>query len=79
MTTTTLNTMLPGFGRYIGAFIGTFATTTNITTSTALVSTGLTSYFEDNDQLNDAFAYIKGTNNNGVSRSVLDHTGSKGA
>jgi len=79
MTTTTLNTMLPGFGRYIGAFIGTFATTTDITTSTALVSTGLTSYFEDNDQLNDAFAYIKGTNNNGVSRSVLDHTGSTGA
>ena len=79
MTTTTLNTMLPGFGRYIGAFIGTFTTTTNITTSTALVSTGLTSYFEDNDQLNDAFAYIKGTNNNGVSRSVLDHTGSTGA
>ena len=79
MTTTTLNTMLPGFARFIGAFIGTFSTTTNITTSTALVSTGLTSYFEDNDQVNDSFAYIKGTNNNGVSRSVLDHTGSTGA
>jgi len=79
MTTTTLNTMLPAFGRFIGAYIGTFSTTTNITTSTALVSTGLTSYFEDNDQLNDSFAYIKGTNNNGVSRSVLDHVGSTGA
>ena len=79
MTTTTLNTMLPEFGRFIGAYIGTFSTTTNITTSTALISTGLTSYFEDNDQLNDTFAYIKGTNNNGVSRSVLDHTGSTGA
>lgn len=79
MTTTTLNTMLPAFGRFIGAYIGTFSTTTNITTSTALVSTGLTSYFEDNDQLNDSFAYIKGTNNNGVSRSVLDHVGATGA
>ena len=79
MTTTTLNTMLPGFGRFIGAFIGTFSTTTDITTSTALVSTGLTAYFEDDDLLNDTFAYIKGTNNNGVSRSVLDHTGTTGA
>jgi hypothetical protein len=79
MTTTTLNTMLPGFGRFIGAFIGTFSTTTNIATNTALISTGLTSYFEDDDQVNDSFVYIKGTNNDGVSRSVLDHTGSTGA
>ena len=79
MTTTTLNTMLPGFGRFIGAFIGTFSTTTNIAANTALISTGLTSYFEDDDQVNDSFVYIKGTNNNGVSRSVLDHTGSTGA
>jgi len=71
--------MLPGFGRFIGAFIGTFSTTTNIAADTALISTGLTSYFEDNDQANDSFAYIKGTANNGVSRSVLDHTGLTGA
>jgi len=79
MTTTTLNTMLPQFARYMGAYIGSFATTTNITTSTALVSTGLTAYFEDDDTLNDTFARILGAENDGTTRSVLDHTGSSGA
>jgi hypothetical protein len=79
MGTTTLNTILPQFARYIGAYIGSFSTTTNITTSTALISTGLTAYFEDNDTLNDTFVRILGTENDGVVRSVLDHTGSTGA
>jgi len=79
MPTTTLDTMLPEFGRFIGAYIGQFATTTDVTTTTALISTGITAYFEDNDQLNDTFVRILGTNNSDVDRSVLDHTGSTGA
>ena len=79
MTTTTLNVMLPAFARSMGAYIGTFSTTTDITTSTALISTGITAYFEDDDVLNDTFVRILGTNNDGTVRSVLDHTGSTGA
>lgn len=79
MTSTTLNTMLPEFGRFIGAYIGTFTTTTDITTSTALVSTGLTAYFENDNVLNDTFIRILGTTNDGVTRSVRSHVGSSGA
>ena len=79
MVTTTLNVMLPGFGRYLGAYIGTFSTTTDIAASTALVSTGLTAFFENSDTLNDTFVRILGTANAGTVRSVLKHVGTTGA
>ena len=36
MGTTTLDTMLPQYGRTIGAYIGSFTTTTNIGSGTSV-------------------------------------------
>jgi len=79
MPTTTLNTALPGFARHIGAYIGQFATTTDIAASTALISTDITNLTEDDDVYSDAYARILGTNNDDVRRRVNDHTGATGA
>ena len=80
MATTTLDTMLPGFARYIGAFVGSFTTTTNIAGNTSLISTSLTDTgFNNDDALNDTFARITSGNNDETVRLVTDYTASTGA
>jgi len=79
MATTTLNTMLPQFGRYIGAFIGSFTTTTAIAANTSVVSTELTdSGFNSDDALIDTFIKITSANNDDTVRRVTDYTASSG-
>ena len=79
MATTTLNTMLPQFGRYIGAYIGSFTTTTAIAANTSVVSTELTdSGFTNDDALNDTFIKITSANNDDTVRRVTDYTASSG-
>lgn len=79
MPTTALNVLLPGFARFIGAYIGTFSTTTNIAADTNVISTGLRSAgFTNDDVLNDTFIRILGTTNSGVVRRVNDYTGASG-
>ena len=79
MSTTTLNTMLPAFGRTIGAFIGSFTTTTAIAANTSVVSTELTdSGFNNDDALNDTFIKITSANNDDTVRRVTDYTASSG-
>ena len=79
MATTTLNTMLPAFGRTIGAFIGSFTTTTAIAANTSVVSTQLTdSGFNNDDALNDTFIKITSANNDDTVRRVTDYTASSG-
>ena len=49
-TTTTLSAILPKFGRRVGAYIGSFTTTTAIAANTSVVSTELTDLgFTDDD------------------------------
>jgi hypothetical protein len=80
VATTTLDTMLPGFARYIGAFVGSFTTTTNIAGNTSLISTSLTDTgFNNDDALNDTFARITSGNNDETVRLVTDYTASTGA
>ena len=79
MATTTLDTMLPQFGRYIGAFIGSFNTTTAIAANTSVVSTELTdSGFNNDDALIDTFIKITSANNDDTVRRVTDYTASSG-
>ena len=79
MGTTTLDTMLPQYGRTIGAYIGSFTTTTNIGSGTSVISTGLTDTgFTNNDSLNDSFIRITSGNNDDVIRRISDYTGSSG-
>ncbi len=79
MATTTLDILLPQFGRAIGAFIGSFNTTTAIAANTSVVSTELTdSGFSNDDALNDAFIKITSQNNNDTVRRVTDYTASSG-
>ena len=79
MATTSLNTMLPAFGRTIGAFIGSFTTTTAIAANTSVVSTELTdSGFNNDDSLNDTFIKITSANNDDTVRRVTDYTASSG-
>ena len=79
MATTTLDTMLPQFGRYIGAFIGSFNTTTAIAANTSVVSTELTdSGFNNDDALIDTFIKITSANNDNTVRRVTDYTASSG-
>ena len=52
MTTSTVNTILPEFADTIGAYVGSFSTTTTITTNTSVISTGLRNIgFTDDDVL----------------------------
>jgi len=79
MTTTTVNTILPEFADLIGAYIGSFSTTTTISTTTFVVSTGLRNPgFTDDDTLNDYFIRITSGNNNDVIRRIADYNGSSG-
>jgi len=79
VATTSLNTMLPAFGRTIGAFIGSFTTTTAIAANTSVVSTELTdSGFNNDDSLNDTFIKITSANNDDTVRRVTDYTASSG-
>jgi len=78
-TTTTLSAMLPKFGRRVGAYIGSFSTTTTITTNTSIIATGLRDLgFTDDDVLNDSFLKITSGNNLNEVRLVSDYTGSSG-
>lgn len=71
--------MLPALAREIGAWIGSFSTTTNIAADTNVVSTALRDTgFIDDDTLNDTFVRILGTTNSEVVRRVNDYTGSSG-
>ena len=78
-TTTTLSAMLPKFGRRVGAYIGSFSTTTTITTNTSIIATGIRDLgFTDDDVLNDSFLRITSGNNLNEVRLVSDYTGSSG-
>ena len=82
MATTTLDTMLPGFARYIGAYVGSFTTTTAIGATgslTVVISTELRdSGFTNDDALNDTFVRITSANNDETVRLVTDYTASSG-
>ena len=79
MGTTTLDTMLPQLGRTIGAYIGSFTTSTDVGTGTSVISTGLTDTgFTNNDSLNDTFIRMTSGNNDDTIRRVNDYTGSTG-
>ena len=78
MVTATLNTMLPEFARTVGAYIGSFTTSTNITTNNSVLSSDLGAYFDDADVLNDSFIRILGTTNDDVKRLVTDMSVSSG-
>ena len=82
MPTTTLDTMLPEFGRYIGAFLGSFTTTTAIGATgslTVVISTELKDFgFTSDDALNDTFIKITSANNDDTVRRVTDYTASSG-
>lgn len=83
MTTTTVNTILPEFGDHIGAYVGSFNTTTAIGGTgslTVVISTELRDIgFTDDDTLNDYFIRITSGNNDDEIRRVSDYTGSTGA
>ena len=74
--------MLPQFGRYIGAYIGSFTTTTAIGGTgslTVVISTELKdSGFTNDDALNDTFIKITSANNDDTVRRVTDYTASSG-
>jgi len=79
MATTSLNTMLAAFGRTIGAYVGSFSTTTTVTTNTSIVSTELTDLgFNNDDSLIDTFVKITSGNNDDVVRRITDYTASSG-
>ena len=78
-TTTALSTILPQFARRIGSYIGSFSTTTTITTNTSVIATGLRDLgFTDDDVLNDSFIKITSGNNLNDVRLIADYTGSSG-
>tara|TARA_A100001201_G_scaffold141380_1_gene136657 strand:+ start:441 stop:1784 length:1344 start_codon:yes stop_codon:yes gene_type:complete len=78
-TTTTLSAILPKFGRRVGAYIGSFTTTTAIAANTSVVSTELTDLgFTDDDVLNDSFIKITSGNNLNEVRLISDYTASSG-
>ena len=78
-TTTTLSAILPKFGRRVGAYIGSFTTTTAIAANTSVVSTELTDLgFTDDDVLNDSFIKITSGNNLNDVRLISDYTASSG-
>jgi hypothetical protein len=78
-TTTTLSAILPKLGRRVGAYIGSFTTTTAIAANTSVVSTELTDLgFTDDDVLNDSFIKITSGNNLNEVRLVSDYVASSG-
>tara|TARA_A100001515_G_scaffold144524_1_gene148842 strand:+ start:17001 stop:18344 length:1344 start_codon:yes stop_codon:yes gene_type:complete len=78
-TTTTLSAILPKLGRRVGAYIGSFTTTTAIAANTSVVSTELTDLgFTDDDVLNDSFIKITSGNNLNEVRLISDYVASSG-
>ncbi len=78
-TTSTVDTILPEYARTLGAYVGSFSTTTTVTTNTSVVSTGLTDRgFTVDDILNDFFVRITSGNNDNTIRRISDFTGSSG-
>ncbi len=78
-STSTVDTILPEYARRLGAYAGSFSTTTTITTNTSVVSTGLTDRgFTADDILNDFFIRITSGNNDNAIRRISDFTGSSG-
>lgn len=78
-STSTVDTILPEYARRLGAYAGSFSTTTNITTNTSVVSTELTDRgFTADDILNDFFIRITSGENDNKIRRISDYTGSSG-
>jgi len=78
-TTTSLATMLPEYARRIGAYVGSFTTTTAIAANTSVVCTTLGDRGWDvDDILNDFYIKITSQNNDGAIRRISDYTGSSG-
>jgi len=78
-STSTVDTILPEYARRLGAYAGSFSTTTDITTNTSVVSTGLTDRgFTADDTLNDFYIRITSGENDNKIRRISDYTGSSG-
>ncbi len=78
-TTSTVDTILPEYARFIGAWVGSFSTTTNIGAGASVVSTGLTDRgFTTDDTLNDFYVRCTSGNNDNTIRRISDFTGSSG-
>lgn len=78
-STTSLATMLPEYARRIGAYVGSFTTTTNIGAAKLIVCVTLANRGWDvDDILNDFYIKITSGNNNGVIRRAADYEGSTG-
>ena len=78
-STTSLATMLPEYARRIGAYVGSFTTTTAIAANTSVVCTTLGDRGWDvDDILNDFYIKITSQNNSGAIRRISDYTGSSG-
>ena len=78
-STSTVDTILPEYARRLGAYTGSFSTTTTVTTNTSVVSTGLTDRgFTVDDTLNDFYIRITSGNNDNEIRRISDFTGSSG-
>ena len=79
-TTSTVDTILPEYAQRIGAYVGSFSTTTNLTTNTSVVSTALRDRgFTVDDILNDFYVRLtSGSNNDDEIRRISDYTGSSG-
>ena len=78
-TTSTVDTILPEYAQRIGAYVGSYTTTTNIGSDTSVISTGLTDRgFTADDILNDFFIRCTSGNNDNTIRRISDFTGSSG-
>ena len=78
-TTATLSAILPKFARRIGSYVGSFSTTTTVTTNNSVIATGLRDIgFTDDDVLNDSFLKFTSGNNLDTVRLISDYTGSSG-
>lgn len=78
-STSSLATMLPEYARRIGAYVGSFTTTTNVTTNTSVVCTTLGDRGWDvDDILNDFYLKVTSGENDGAIRRISDYTGSSG-
>ena len=78
-TTSTVDTILPEYAQRIGAYVGSYTTTTNIGSDTSVISTGLTDRgFTADDVLNDFFIRCTSGNNDNTIRRISDFTGSSG-
>tara|TARA_Y100001973_G_scaffold60840_1_gene89417 strand:- start:563 stop:1873 length:1311 start_codon:yes stop_codon:yes gene_type:complete len=78
-STSSLATMLPEYARRIGAYVGSFTTTTPVTTNTSVVCTTLGDRGWDvDDILNDFYLKVTSGENDGAIRRISDYTGSSG-